>query len=129
MRTINKIIIHCSDTPAKMDIGVKEIREWHLQRGWKDIGYHYVIRKNGSVEVGRPIEQVGSHCMNQNTGSIGICYVGGRNGLDDRNEAQKKSLKTLIEALRHDFGKLVVYGHNNFSEKSCPNFDAKLEFN
>ena len=129
MRTLNKIIIHCADTKTSMDIGVEEIREWHLARNWTDIGYHYVIRKDGTLEVGRPIEQIGSHCYGQNTGSIGVCYVGGYGGVDDRTEEQKKTMKTLITTLRHDFGFLSVHGHNEYSEKSCPNFDAHLEYN
>lgn len=129
MRAINKIIIHCADTKPSMDVGVNEIRSWHLQRGWSDIGYHYVIRKDGTIEVGRPIERIGSHCKGQNTGSIGVCYVGGFGGVDDRTKEQLESMKTLINSLRHDFGKLEVRGHNEYSEKSCPNFNAYEEYN
>ena len=63
MRKINLIVIHCSDTYARMDIGVNEIRQWHLQRGFNDIGYHYVIRRDGAIEQGRPIEKPGSEPM------------------------------------------------------------------
>jgi len=130
MRSINKIIVHCAATTPKMDIGVKEIRVWHVEeRGWSDIGYHYVIRKNGTVEVGRPIQRIGSHCRGQNSGSIGICYVGGHGGLDDRTEEQKCSLIDLIMTLRHDHGDLTVHGHSEFSAKTCPNFDASAEYN
>lgn len=128
MRVINKIIIHCAATQPKMDIGAREIRQWHLERGWSDIGYHYVIRKDGTVETGRPIWKVGSHCLNQNTGSIGICYVGGWEGKDDRTDKQKEALKTLITKIENNYGKLEICGHNEFSTKTCPNFNVKEEY-
>lgn len=129
-RRINKIIIHCSDTPFEMyDIGVEEIRKWHLARGWRDIGYHYVIKKNGFIGLGRNIEKVGAHCRGQNSDSIGICWVGGADGLDDRTKKQKASLKGLIKNIKKKFGDhITVHGHSEFSSKSCPNFDVKEEF-
>ena len=60
-----------------MDIGAKEIKAWHKGKGWKDIGYHYVIRLNGKVELGRPLEKMGSHVVGYNRDSVGVCYVGG----------------------------------------------------
>ena len=78
MRKINEIILHCSATPASMDIGAKEIRDWHVNGNhWRDIGYHWVIRRDGTVEKGRPEYQVGAHCLNHNANSIGVCMVGG----------------------------------------------------
>lgn len=86
MRTIDSIIIHCAYTPPGMDIGATEIRRWHVEeRGWKDIGYHYVVRRDGDVEPGRDldgdgdvVEEVGAHAAGHNAHSIGICLVGGR---------------------------------------------------
>ena len=111
-----------------MDIGVEEIRNWHLQRGWSDIGYHYVVRKDGTIEQGRPIDKIGSHVKGQNTGSIGVCWVGGYGGVDDRNEAQKDSLQKLIISLQVAFGKMSLHGHNEYSSKTCPNFNVIEEY-
>ena len=111
-----------------MNIGASEIRGWHKKRGWKDIGYHYVIRLDGTVELGRPLKEIGSHVQGQNSGSVGICYVGGlgenRKALDTLNEAQEKSLTFLVQNLRSKLGKdLKVYGHNDFTKaKACPSF-------
>lgn len=128
MRALDKIIIHCAATKPTWNGGAETIRKWHLDRGWSDIGYHYVIKKDGTVEEGRSMRRIGSHVRGKNTGSIGICWVGGYDGVDDRTDAQKKSLIELVKALRHDYGKLTVHGHNEFSSKSCPNFDVSKEF-
>ena len=82
MREINTFIIHCSDTYPDMDIGVEEIRRWHKERGWSDIGYHYVIRRNGKIEEGRNDGIVGAHAKGMNENSLGICMVGGKSKLD-----------------------------------------------
>lgn len=134
MRTIRQIILHYSETPDTMDIGVQEIDKWHKERGWSGIGYHYVIRLDGTTEIGRPIEKIGSHCHGQNRDSIGICYVGGLKAgakTDTRTKAQKESLTKLIATLRQMFpdNDLLVFGHNDYSDKLCPGFDAKLEYN
>jgi N-acetylmuramoyl-L-alanine amidase len=134
MRPIRQIILHYSETPETMDIGVREIHKWHKERGWSGIGYHYVIRLDGTVEIGRPIERIGSHCHGQNRDSIGICYIGGKRGAflcDTRTKAQKESLTKLIASLRHKFtdSDLLVFGHNDYSDKVCPGFDAKVEYN
>lgn len=126
-RKTNKIIIHCADTPPSMDVGVKEITVWHKARNFSSCGYHYVIRKDGSIEKGRQIENVGAHCKGHNYDSIGVCYVGGWEGEDDRNEKQIKSMHQLCKDIMDIYGPLDVYGHRDFSDKSCPNFDAKDE--
>ena len=74
MRHINEIIIHCSATPEGRDYTVADIDRWHKARGWRGIGYHYVIYRDGSVHAGRPVEQIGAHCTGHNANSIGICY-------------------------------------------------------
>lgn len=130
MRKINKLIIHCADTPPSMDIGVEEIRKWHVEeRGWDDIGYHYVIRRNGVVEEGREIEEVGAHCKGHNGNSIGICLVGGREGRFDFTRKQLHSLNRLVADLKDSIsGGASVHGHYEFSEKTCPNFNVKEWF-
>lgn len=132
MRTINKIIVHCADTPEGRDVRAEEIRRWHKAKGWNDIGYHYVIDLDGNVEPGRPIEQAGVHCQGHNADSIGICYVGGCDKAmkpkDTRTEAQKASLITLLKFLVAKYPGAKIYGHRDFSSKACPSFDAKTEY-
>ena len=77
MRTINKIIIHCSATQEGRDLDAAEINRWHLKRGWNGIGYHYVVLLDGTIEYGRSIYKQGAHVKGENEGSIGICYIGG----------------------------------------------------
>ena len=103
MRKINWLVIHTAATRPSMDIGVKEIRQWHKAKGWSDIGYHYVIRRDGRVEKGRPESRVGAHVAGYNRDSIGICLVGGvsENLVPENNytEAQWKALEELLHKL------------------------------
>ena len=120
MRTIDKIIIHCSATPENRNVTIEEIDRYHRQRGFRCVGYHFVIYLDGSVHVGRPIEQVGAHCLGQNAHSIGICYIGGceahsQKSKDTRTKAQKDSLVRLITELRQQFPNASVYGHREFT--------------
>lgn len=133
MRQINKIIIHCSDTPEGRPNTVADITAWHKQRGFRTIGYHYVIYLDGQIVEGRPIESVGAHCPSHNRDSIGICYIGGRTSdmkefKDTRTPEQKKSLVELITALRTQFPDAKVYGHRDFACRACPCFNAKEEY-
>ena len=129
MRSIDKIIVHCSATREGQHVTVQQIRQWHLQRNFADIGYHYVIYLDGSVHKGRPLEKAGAHCKGQNAHSIGICYVGGldRQGKpkDTRTAAQKAALLSLIRELRQRFPRATVHGHREFANKACPCFDCK----
>ena len=128
MREITEIIIHCSATKEGQNFTVEDIRRWHRERGFNDCGYHYVIRLDGSIEQGRPIETVGAHCMGHNSSSIGIAYVGGLDEhgrpKDTRTAAQKVSLSFLVELLKKAYPEAKVYGHNAFSFKACPCFDV-----
>ena len=134
MRAIKKIIVHCSATREGQDIGIDTIREWHVNdRGWSDIGYHYVIELDGAVKIGRQVERTGAHTVGHNADSIGICYVGGveSEGItpkDTRTEIQKISLLNLITVLKSMYPDAIVYGHRDFSTKACPSFDAKKEY-
>lgn len=128
MRNLDKIIIHMSETPAAMDIGIDTIRQWHVQeRGFSDVGYHYVIKRDGTIEYGRPLDQAGAHCYGQNAHSIGICYVGGKGG-DNRTDLQIEAMHRLVRSLIMVFGLMTVHGHDEFSDKACPNFNVKEEF-
>lgn len=127
-RTITKIILHCTATPEGRDFSVEQIRQCHLARGFSDIGYHYVIYRDGSVHVGRPESVVGAHCTGQNTCSIGIGYVGGEvadgshKPKDTRTPAQKKSIRELVEALKKKYPGVTVHCHYEFANKACPSF-------
>lgn len=133
MRKITELIIHCSATVEGKEYSVDTIRQWHLKRGFNDIGYHFVIHLDGTIEEGRKIETVGAHCTGHNRNSIGICYIGGldpktKKGKDTRTEEQKSALKKLIKDLRSRFGNIPVYPHYKFANKACPCFDAEKEY-
>lgn len=129
MRNINKIIIHCSATPEGRAVTVDTMRNWHKQRGFSDIGYHYVIGLDGSVYNGRNVELSGAHCLGHNRNSIGICYVGGcdknMNPKDTRTAAQEAALVKLIRSLKVRYPSATVHGHNEFAAKACPSFDVQ----
>lgn len=132
MRDIDKIIIHCSATVEGRDFTAKDIRIWHIRRGFDTIGYGYVICLDGTIEVGRPEERVGAHCKGQNKNSIGICYVGGLdcegNPKDTRTPKQKESLYKLIFELLKKYNLTIddVYAHNFFNKyKQCPCFSTQ----
>jgi len=137
-RKVDKIIVHCSDTYARMDIDADEIRRWHTQeRGWADIGYHFIIKRDATIELGRDIdkdgdiyEEVGAHVAGWNKHSIGICMVGGKgdDGKPESNftEAQFDSLESLIRVIKVDYPKATIHGHREFqSGKACPSFDVQ----
>ena len=135
MRKINKIIIHCTATPEGRDYTVAQIRDWHVKgNGWSDIGYHFVIDRNGTVHKGRPIEKIGAHTTGQNATSIGIAYIGGitndgkKTPKDTRTPAQRVALVNLVKELKATFGENVtVHGHNEFAAKACPSFNVQTD--
>lgn len=132
MRAIKKIIVHCADTPEGRDDRAADIRRWHKAQGWNDIGYHYVVDLDGTIEPGRPIEKAGAHCTGHNADSIGVCYIGGcdkkMQPKDTRTDAQKASLLLLLKYLVAKYPGVTIYGHRDFANKSCPSFDAKKEY-
>lgn len=131
---IDAIIIHCSATPEGREFHAADIDRWHRQRGFRCIGYHYVVTLDGSVEKGRDESETGAHCVQQgmNRRSIGVCYIGGVDEAgkpkDTRTEAQKMTLRRLIEDLRRRYPSAKVYGHRDFAPKACPCFDATAEY-
>lgn len=133
MRKINEIIIHCSATPEGKDFTVADITRWHKARGFRTIGYHFVIYRDGSIHSGRPIEEIGAHCVGHNKYSIGICYIGGcaadgRTPKDTRTPEQKKALLVLLERLKTKYPDTTVHGHREFVAKACPSFNVKQEY-
>jgi N-acetylmuramoyl-L-alanine amidase len=132
MRKIDEIIIHCSATKEGKSFYAKDIDKWHKARGWKGIGYHYVIDLDGKIEKGRSEDQIGSHCVGHNKNSIGICYIGGLdkdgNPKDTRTKEQKEALWDLLRQLLCKYPNATIHGHNEFAAKACPCFDVQKEY-
>ena len=133
MRIITLIIIHGSAVCPDQVSGFREIDRWHRQQGWNGCGYHYVVRRDGTIETGRPLEMVGAHCVHHNQHSRGVCYEGGldADGLtaDTRTKIQKVAMRQLLEKLHEQFPKAIIAGHNVFDPtKDCPCFDAVSEY-
>lgn len=132
-RNIKELIVHCSATPEGKDYSVDTIRQLHLQRGFSDIGYHYVIYRDGSIHIGRDESIIGAHCTGHNTNSIGVCYIGGcasdgKTPKDTRTTEQKQSLVKLLKELKTKYPQASIHGHRDFANKACPSFDATKEY-
>lgn len=132
-RIIKEIIVHCSATPEGKDFTVLDIKKWHLERGFSDIGYHYVIYRDGSINKGRDESKIGAHCTGHNSYSIGVCYVGGvakdgKTAKDTRTDAQKKSLLSLLRNLKMKYPQASIHSHKDYAQKACPSFDATKEY-
>lgn len=131
-RSTEYILIHCSASPPSMDIGVERIREWHLQGGYDDVGYQFVIRRSGAVEEGRSLEAVGAHCRTagMNKKSIGICLIGGvdEDGKPSANftEDQMSALRRLLSDLTKRYPGVAIWGHGDVpgTAKACPCFSV-----
>ena len=145
MRTITLIIVHCSAVGPDQTSSAAQIDTWHRQQGWKfGIGYHYVIRRDGSIEPGRPEWMVGAHCLNHNAHSIGICYEGGLDirgqpdpkgrmskykPADTRTAEQKAAMRRLLDDLHRRYPRALVVGHRDLThDRDCPCFDAAKEY-
>ena len=131
------IVVHYTATPESIDIGAAEIDRWHRERGFREIGYHYVIRLDGRIETGRDLSEPGrfeqgAHSRGENDASIGICYVGGvtredpNTGFDTRTPAQRRAMVQLVSELLHRFPDARVLGHRQMpgAATQCPGFDA-----
>ena len=146
MRVIKDIVVHCTATKEEKFFDAKDIDRWHRARGFREIGYHYVILLDGTIEVGRSENEIGAHVKGFNRNSIGITYVG---GLDNKGKAkdtrtleQKKSLIKLLTDLRKRYPNSKISGHRDFSKdlngngviekfeymKECPCFNAIEEY-
>lgn len=127
MRNIRYIYVHCTDSPDDLDIGFREINDWHKERGWMSpsgvsCGYHYIVRRNGVLERGRPDEDAGAHVAGHNHNSIGIVWVG-RKKMDPR---QEKTMLPVIRGLMNQYNVDItnVLGHyEKDPSKTCPNLD------
>lgn len=129
----NAIFVHAADTPPSMDIGWKDIQQWHVRdNGWSAIGYHVVIRRDGTIEAGRPLDSIGAHVASRNADSVGVCLIGGKgkySGMDPLAHytgAQMVSLLAVLKELRTEFPGAEVLGHRDADQrKQCPSFDVK----
>ena len=127
------IAIHCSATSEKQNFGAADIDKWHRSKGWACIGYHYVIKRDGTLEVGRKESQVGAHVADWNSVSLGICLIGGidaddpTKAEDNYTDAQWVTLKKLLKELKVRYPKAKIQGHRDFPKvaKACPCFDVK----
>ena len=133
MRKINFIVVHCSAVQPDQTSSAEQIDAYHKSKGWKGIGYHFVVRRDGNIEHGRPIEEVGAHVRNHNRYSIGICYEGGLDAAgvtaDTRTPEQVKALRELVERMHDRFPHAVIVGHHDLDPtKPCPCFDAVKEY-
>jgi N-acetyl-anhydromuramyl-L-alanine amidase AmpD len=143
VRAIDHIVVHCSATPVGLDIGAREIDRMHRDRGFVCIGYHFVVRIDGTLEAGRPLDQVGAHVQGHNAHSIGICLVGGldhaRHPANTFTTYQFDALADLLDTLLVRFPGAKVVGHRDLSPdknhdgqitrnewvKDCPCFDVR----
>ena len=132
MRKITEIIVHCTATKAGQHFDVNDVRRWHLQRKFKDIGYHFLVLLDGTVQQGRPLAEAGAHCVGHNSHSIGVCYVGGLDTdgrpSDTRTPEQRLALRKLLTQLKQQFPTAVIHGHCDFAAKACPCFNATQEY-
>ena len=144
-KTTTLLVVHCSATKASADIGAKEIREWHIkERHFQDVGYHYIIRRNGKRECGRPTWAVGAHAEGHNHEAVGVCLVGGAPADDPStliNETLTKgennftiwqfdTLRETLKGLLIEYPGATVLGHHDLEgvQKQCPSFDVKKWF-
>ncbi len=130
LKSVDYLVVHCSVTKEDVDIGVEEIRRWHRQRNFFDVGYHYVIRRDGTLEKGREDNVPGAHARGFNDKSLGICLVGGvesdgKTPEQNFTPEQYETLKGLLFDLRDDHPGATVLGHRDLPNvnKACPSFD------
>lgn len=131
MRPITSLVVHCSATPAGKPFRAADIDRWHREKGWDGIGYHFVIPLDGSVEPGRPLDEIGAHVEGHNRDTIGICLIGGVDSAGQPastfNLRQFDALELQLRALRAKFPGAKILGHRDFPgvKKACPSFDVR----
>jgi N-acetylmuramoyl-L-alanine amidase len=128
MRKITKIIVHCTATKEGQTVTVADVTKWHKTRGFRTIGYHYLIGLNGERWHGRPEIEIGAHCEGHNANSIGVCYVGGLDATlkpkDTRTMPQKMALMAILKELKQKYPQATIHGHREFANKACPCFNV-----
>ncbi len=122
---VNKIIVHCSATPDDASWTVERIRDVHVnEKHWADIGYHWVVDREGVVWEGRPETMIGAHCKGYNHESIGVCWMGGLRGADI-TPAQVKAMTELLTWLHRRFPDALLYGHRDLAKTECPMLEVR----
>lgn len=125
LKTVNFIVVHCADTPSTMDLTVDLLRKWHVkENGWSDIGYHFLVKFDGSVLGCRAETFQGAHCKKVNDCSIAICLEGGHKWQNNFTPLQMRALRVLIHGLKEKYNNAAVVGHNHFDDKDCPAFNV-----
>jgi len=135
-RNIDRIVIHCTATPEGRDVSIEEVTRWHTDpkphgRGWSRVGYHYLIKLDGTIERGLDEDVTGIHVRHHNEGAIAIVYAGGLdangNPKDTRTAAQKDAMARLVSGLKCAYPSAEVLGHNDHPgvAKACPCFDVR----
>jgi N-acetylmuramoyl-L-alanine amidase len=125
------IVVHTTATPEGRDFDVRDIEKMHRDRGFNGVGYHFVVKLDGTVQTGRPQEMVGAHVENHNATSVALSYVGGVDAKgkakDTRADAQKAAMRELIIDLMTAYPNATVLGHRDFPKvrKDCPCFDVR----
>jgi len=133
-----RVILHVSDTPDFAEFlpdgtpnrdfdkfGLKDINEWHVAKGWRCCGYHWIIRRTGILEAGRPEDEEGAHCHGRNEDSLGVCYVGRRLP----TVAQLNTLEGLYRGIRerHAIVADQWFGHYEYDpNRTCPNISMEV---
>ena len=134
MRELTEIIVHCTATPEGREVTKDDLHRWHVKdRGWSDIGYHFLIQLDGTVVPCRPMERDGAHVKNRNKGTVGVSYAGGVDSAgkakDTRTAAQKAALTKLLIELLEEYPSIKhISGHRDYAAKACPSFDATGEY-
>ncbi len=119
---VEKIVLHHAEHP---NCSVNDIHRWHLNNGWTGIGYHYFVRKDGSIWTGRPEDATGAHCIPVNKNSIGICAEGSFMK-ETMSSTQKEAIKLLISNIKSRYGNLPIYGHKELDATNCPGTNYPL---
>lgn len=133
-RDIKYIVVHCTATPEGRHHTADDVRRWHKNQGWKDIGYNYLIQLDGTMEAGRNVDLIPAQVAGHNANAIGVVYVGGcdtnMQPKDTRTSQQKASLLRLLKVLKQLYPNAQILGHRDFPgvNKACPSFDAKNEY-
>ena len=129
LRRVTKIIVHYSATPVSHRWTVERVRKCHLEKGWSDIGYHWVVDREGVVWEGRPESLQGAHCRDYNRESIGVCWLGGLDGngtpVGNITKAQTRSMEELLRQLHRRYPDALLYGHRDLAATKCPMLDAR----
>lgn len=123
------IIIHCAATRATQDIDIKDVDRWHREKGWRMVGYHYFIKRDGTLQEGRPLMDGGAHAEGYNDKSVGVCLAGGvaADGITPEVNYTKKqwaTLRELVFKLHKQFPQAKIIGHSDVAPKACPCFDV-----